>query len=281
MLAIAPERSAPWHASLADAAREAGVPCLVPDDVNDESVLARVADHGPELLLSVYYTQLFAPPLLDAVGGSSVNFHPSLLPRHRGVAPIVWAIAEGDRMTGLTAHYIDEGIDTGAVIVQRPLPIHPEDTGYRLHLKMAWLVRATAAELLRLFLAGESLPPGIAQSGTATHHSRRDPELNRLDWTSPRRRIQDIVRALAPPLPGAFTLLNGQAIVIARVELVPQTEEGRTLRPGMVELSRDGVPIVWTADGPLRLAAFADDDEIVPGQELPRRRGLLSGQVLG
>lgn len=281
MLAIAPERSAPWHASLADAAREAGVRCLVPDDVNDESVLAHVADHGPELLLSVYYTQLFAPPLLHSVDGSSVNFHPSLLPRHRGVAPIVWAIAEGDRTTGLTAHYIDEGIDTGPVILQRPLPIHPEDTGYRLHLKMAWLVRATAAELLRRFLAGESFPSGIAQSGTATYHSGRDPDLNHLDWTSPRRRIRDIVRALAPPLPGAFTLLNGEALVIARVDLVPQMEGGRTLRPGMVELSRDDVPIVYAADGPLKLAAFVDDGEIVPGQQLPRRRGLLAGQVLG
>jgi len=266
---------------LADAAREAGVACLVPDDVNDESVLARVADHRPELLLSVYYTQLFAPPLLAAVDGSSLNFHPSLLPRHRGVAPIVWAIAEGDRMTGLTAHYIDEGIDTGPVIVQRPLPIHRDDTGYRLHLKMAWLVRATAAELLRLFFAGESLPPGIAQSGTATHHSRRDPELNHLDWTAPRRRIRDIVRALAPPLPGAFTFLNGEALVIGRVEPVPEMEGGRTLRPGMVELSRDGVPLVWAGDGPLRLAAFLDDDEIVPGEQLARRRSLLAGEVLG
>jgi methionyl-tRNA formyltransferase len=197
------------------------------------------------------------------------------------MAPIVWAIAEGDQMTGLTAHYIDEGIDTGPVIVQRALPIHPEDTGYRLHLKMAWLVRATAAELLRLFLAGESFPSGIAQSGTATYHSRRDPELNRLDWASPRRRIRDIVRALAPPLPGAFTLLSGEPLVIARVDLVPEIEGGRTLRPGMVELPRDGAPIVWAADGPLTLAAVVDDGEIVPGQQLPRRRGLRSGQVLG
>ncbi|HLF67968.1 MAG TPA: formyltransferase family protein [Gaiellaceae bacterium] len=281
MLAIAPERSAPWHSSLQEAARQAGVPCLTPDDVNDEAVLARVAEHEAELLLSVYYTQVFAPRLLEAVDGPAVNLHPSLLPRHRGVAPIVWAIAEGDRVTGLTAHHIDEGIDTGPVIVQRPLPIHPEDTGYRLHLKMAGLVRATAADLLRPFLGGEGIPPGLPQTGVSTYHSRRDPQLNRLDWSSPRERIRDIVRALAPPLPGAFMLLNGEALVIARVELVPHEETRRELRPGMVELGRDGVPLVWAADGPLKLTAFVDGGEIVPGRDLSERRALLSGQVLG
>jgi methionyl-tRNA formyltransferase len=281
VLAIAPQRSASWHASLAEAARRAGVACLTPDDVNDETVLARVAEHHPELLLSVYYTQLFAPRLLDAVDGPAVNFHPSLLPRHRGVAPIVWAIADGDRVTGLTAHYIDEGVDTGAVIVQRPLPIHAEDTGYRLHLKMARLVRATASALLRAFFAGEGLGSGIPQSGVATYHSRRDPQLNHLDWTSSRHRIRNIVRALAPPLPGAFTLLNDEALVIARVEFVPDEQAGRELRPGMVELASDGVPLVWAGDGALRLAAFVDAGEIVPGHELARKRGLLAGQVLG
>ena len=91
----------------------------------------------------MYYTQLFRA-LLDAMRGRyALNFHPSLLPRHRGVAPLIWAIAEGDAKAGLTVHHIDADVDAGRIVMQRPLPIHRDDTGFSLHMKTAKLVRAT------------------------------------------------------------------------------------------------------------------------------------------
>jgi methionyl-tRNA formyltransferase len=85
-------------------------------------------------------------------------------------------------MTGVTAHHIDAGIDTGRVVAQRKLPIHPDDTGHTLHRKAARLVSATAAELLRDFLTGRGVPEGSPQSGRVTSHSTRDPQLNRIDF---------------------------------------------------------------------------------------------------
>jgi methionyl-tRNA formyltransferase len=279
VLALAPPAAADWHVSLATAAQEAGVPCLAPEDVNDPGVVGRIEAHEPDLLLSIYYTQLFGPRLLEAVRGPALNFHPSLLPRHRGVAPLVWAIAEGDAVTGLTVHHVDAGIDTGRVVLRRPIPIHPDDTGYVLHRKLALLVRAAAAELLRALFAGEEIPAGVEQTGAASYHGRRDPQLNRLDWSAGAERIRNVVRALAPPLPGAYTERDGERLVLARVE--HERGGGRALAPGMVEVRAGEAPLVWAGDGPLRLAAFVEGGEVVSGEELPRRRGLRSGEVLG
>src|SRR4051812_43702239 len=113
-----------WQPSLAAAAAERGVPTVAPADVNDPETVERVRAHGAGLLLSIYYTQIFRGPLLEAVAGPSVNFHPSLLPLHRGVAPLIWSLIEGDTKTGVTAHHIDATIDTGAILLQRSLPIH-------------------------------------------------------------------------------------------------------------------------------------------------------------
>lgn len=197
-----------WQASLARAAGERGVRCLQPDSPNTPEIIDHLRAFDADLLLSVYYTALFSSELLGAIGGPCVNLHPSLLPRHRGTAPLIWAIVEGDQRTGVTAHLLDEGIDTGHVVAQHPLPIHPQDTGYDLHRKAAHLVAAVVADLLRGFVRTGSFPEPRSQLGTPSYHGGRDPSVNQIRWTDPARRITDIVRALAPPLPGAFAIVG-------------------------------------------------------------------------
>jgi methionyl-tRNA formyltransferase len=281
ILAVAPRGGAlhSWQPSLAAAASDAGVRCLMPADVNAPDVVGEIADHRPDLLLSVYYTQIFRPNLLGAVAGPVLNFHPSLLPRHRGTAPLIWAIAEGDRVTGLTVHHVDEGIDTGDIIVQLPLPIHREDTGHSLHRKMAHLVGGTASELLRRVAAGRALPEPRAQTGSPSYHGSRDPRLNHLDFSAPRRRVRDIVRALAPPLPGAYGNLDGVPLVLARVE--PFDAAGSVARqPGMLDVPPSGLPVVWVGDGALEIVLYVHDGEVRSGGDLVANRSVSSGMIL-
>ena len=280
ILVIAPvaDSVATWHSPLETTAIAAGVECLTPKDVNASEAVARIEHHAPGLFLSVDYTQILAVGTLDALSCPALNFHPSLLPRHRGVAPLIWALVEGDTTTGLTVHHLDNGVDTGPVVSQHRLPIHPDDTGYQLHLKMARLVRSTAAEIVRVWLAGESIPPGIEQTGVASYHSSRDPQVNHVDWQLDRARLRNIVRALAPPLPGAYAFAGDHRLVIASVSLVDSGP--RPKPPGMVEL-RNGETVVWAADGPVRIDSFADDGAIVPGRELANTQLLMEGQILG
>jgi methionyl-tRNA formyltransferase len=273
-----PGTSAPWQESLAAAAASRGVRALTPDDVNAPSVEAAVREHSTRLLLSVYYTQIFRQHLIDAVvDGAAVNFHPSLLPRHRGHAPIIWSIVEGDSVTGLSLHRIDRGVDTGPLIFQRSLPIHPLDTGYTLHQKMNRLVAATAAELLRRWPRAADIPEGLPQVGRATVHRRDDPQVNHLDLTQPAERVRNVVRALAPPLPGAYVLVGGRPIVLTEVESAAPPS-GVPRPPGMVERAADGQVVIWAGDAPLRVVRFLGADGTVrSGDELDASGGVIVG----
>jgi methionyl-tRNA formyltransferase len=281
VLAIAPkpERVAAWQVSLQTAAQDAGVECLAPSDVNTPEVVERIRGHEPSLFLSIYYTQIFSTTMLRAVGCPLLNFHPSLLPRHRGTAPLIWAIVDGDSVTGVTVHHLDEGVDTGCVVLQHPLPIHPDDTGYELHLKMAKLVRSTAAGIIRGWGSGTPVPVGRLQAGEASYHSSRDPNVNHLDWSLGRRRLRDTVRALAPPLPGAYANIDDQPLVIVRLEPIDST--GRQPKPpGMLDIVAGGMPIVWASDGAMRIESFVHDGQIRPGRELVARRLISGGLIL-
>ncbi len=282
LLAIAPTGSArhTWQHSLASHAEERGVECLQPEDLNSEESVAAVRQFGGELLVSVYYTQIFHEPLLEAIGGPAINVHPSLLPRHRGFAPLIWAIAEGDRKTGLSIQLIDQGVDTGALLLQRSMPVHAEDTGYDLHLKMANLVRGSTARILRRFLEDRSLPEPRLQAGQATYHSASDPPLNHLSYDQPRARIRNIVRALAPPLPGAFSYVGPERITLARVTEVPESAIGAPRAPGMLQRTAAEELVVWAADGALRIDELVVRDQRLRGPEIPREPMLYEGVVL-
>lgn len=269
-----------WAPSLLEHAKTLGIRHIDPADVNAAATLDELVGHVPDLFLSVYYTQLLSAQTIDAFSCPIVNFHPALLPRRRGTAPLIWAIVEGDAETGLTVHHIDRGVDTGPVIAQYQMPIHPRDTGYRLHLKMARLVRAAAAELLRAWVAGASIPAGAPQTGTASQHSSRDPSVNHVDWEWDGERIRNVVRALAPPLPGAFARLeDGRDLVLVRVEPFGAGRE-RSHVPGMIELRRGDAPVVWAADGPVRIEEVLHDGRVLAGADITPALGLQEGQLL-
>jgi methionyl-tRNA formyltransferase len=280
VIAPPPSSSPEWHVSLEEHTRAREVRVLTPQEVNAPTVLDEVVAFEPDLLLSVYYTQLFDTRFLQAAPRHVLNVHPSLLPRHRGTAPIIWAIAEGDRQTGLTIHRVDAGVDTGRIVLQRFLPIHRDDTGYDLHLKMANLVRASVGDLVRRHVVGaQPLPEGLEQIGAATVHTSKDPRLNRISWEWDRERVRNVVRALAPPLPGAYALVNGEPLVIGRVEPADDVHSGSDRAPGMVDLRAGELPVVWAGDGPLRIHTFVDAGALVGGSELASRLGLRQGQV--
>lgn len=283
VLCLVPPEAGPlrsWQPSLAIAAAERGVRCIQPESPNTPETVEQIRSFGAGLLLSVYYTAIFGPDLLDAVRGPCINFHPSLLPLHRGTAPLVWAIVEGDHRTGVTAHLLDEGVDTGQVLVQRPLPIHPEDTGYDLHRKAARLVAAIAAQLLRTYVATGALPDPRAQVGRTSYHSRRDPSVNHVRWSDPSRRVVDVVRALAPPLPGAYCVVGDQRVTLAKVRATPVPAD-RRWQPGLLSLRGD-LPIVWAGDGPVQIEAVQLDARhgVVPGAALASLPGAYEGAVL-
>lgn len=280
LMVITPYDAQPdWQVDLGRAAAERGVRCASPEDINSNESIEEIRAFEPDSFISVYYNQLFATELIRALSAPAINFHPSLLPLHRGVAPIIWSVASGDRVTGLTVHLVDDGIDTGDVLYRSTLPVHSDDTGFDVHMKMANLVRGTAADLIRRLLSGCELPTPRQQHGPTSYHSLRDPRLNRLDWSQSGEQIRNIVRALAFPLPGAYAQIGSDRMLIDRVSVV-QGEAGVNKPAGLVETRGVAVPHVWTGDGRIALEKARVEGAPVDGEQLIARQILSNGDFL-
>src|SRR5262249_28524957 len=126
----------------------------------------------PDVITSVYYRRIISKEVIEKVGGKIFNVHPSLLPRHRGCSSLTWAIIEGDPVTGITFHYIDQGVDTGRILLQAVLQIEPTETQatlYKRAMKVGLEFWPAAFELVK---AGVE---GVPQQGMATFHKRETP----------------------------------------------------------------------------------------------------------
>jgi methionyl-tRNA formyltransferase len=204
-----------WFASVAEVARGAGCRAVTPADPADPALLAEIAAIRPDFIFSFYYRRMLPASVLGLARRGALNMHGSLLPKYRGRAPINWAVLHGERETGASLHYMVERPDAGALVDQQAVPIGPDDTA----IEVADRVADAAVTVLR-----RSLPRLLAGTATATaldlaHGSYfggrkpADGELS-LDW--PAVRVHDLVRAVAPPFPGAFLRLGNAILRIHR-----------------------------------------------------------------
>jgi methionyl-tRNA formyltransferase len=219
-----------WFASVAETASDYGLDIEASADANSSALARRVSELQPDFVFSFYYRSILGPPLLRAARRGALNMHGSLLPRYRGRAPVNWAILRGERECGATLHYMVERVDAGDIVDSQAVPILIDDDAREVYAKVTL---AAEAVLVR------SLPPLIA--GTAPrrpqpilpgeYFGRRRPEDGRIDWSRPALEIHNLVRAVAPPFPGAFGAVGGERWEIHRTRLSPDTAapRGRSL----------------------------------------------------
>jgi methionyl-tRNA formyltransferase len=218
-----------------------GVPVLRTDDANSPEVVSSVRALNPDLIVVVGWNRLLRPPLLEAATGGCVGFHASLLPRHRGHAPVNWAILRGETQTGNTMMYLDPGADTGDIVDQLPIDIGADDTCASVYDK----VGAAGAQLLIRHLP--ALLDGTAPRREQRREDgdllpRRTPEMGVIDWTRSASEIYDWIRALTAPYPGAFTSLAGNRMMVWSARRGDATQA--TAAPGEVlAVERDGVRV--------------------------------------
>jgi methionyl-tRNA formyltransferase len=193
-------------------ARERGLPVLQPEKVRDGRLAAELAALRPDVLCVAAYGRILGKDLLELAPYGAVNVHGSLLPRHRGAAPIQWAIASGERETGVTIMQMDEGLDTGDVLLQRALPIAPEDTAETLAPRLAALGGEALVAALALLAKGAAVPvkQDPARATLARILTKED---GRIDWARPAQEIAGRLRGFSP-WPGAWTTLDGKMVKV-------------------------------------------------------------------
>ncbi len=224
-----------WFDSVANLARAHGIPAITPDDPNTPELMDRLRGLNPDFLFSFYYRRMLSPELLALAPRGAYNMHGSLLPKYRGRVPINWAILKGERETGATLHEMVAKPDAGRIVDQEAVAIGPDDLAIDVFHKVTAAAATILSRSLPGLIAGTAVlkPQNLA---AGSYFGGRKPEDGRIDWSQGAQAIHDLVRAVAPPYPGAFTTAGGARLRILRTRLEP----GRAVRPGGPGLYCDG-----------------------------------------
>ncbi len=224
-------------------AMEHGIPVYQPRRIRDPEALEDLERIEPEVTVVMAYGQILPMEVIDAASVACINLHASLLPAHRGAAPIQAAIREGDSETGITVIYIDEGLDSGDIICARALQIRPQETGRSLHDRLADLAPNVLEEALAA-LSKESAPRLPQDPSAATHA----PKLKRADghirWDQDAGALERLIRAY-DPWPGTFTRWEAGGSGGLQIKIFPPArivEAPGPSRPGTVlEAGPEGI----------------------------------------
>ena len=184
------------------------LPVLQPLKARDPGFLEQLRDLQPELIIVAAYGQILPQAILDLPRHGCLNVHTSLLPKHRGAAPIQWAIAHGDAETGVTIMRMDAGLDTGDIVSVEATPILPSDDSQMLHDRLAHLGAALLTRTIPDFVAGKITPRKQPADG-ASYARKIEKEDGHLDWSQPAHVLWNRLRAFTP-WPGAFTFLPAE-----------------------------------------------------------------------
>lgn len=189
--------------SVAEQAERNCIPVLMPEAQELHDVLPLIQSLEPDFLFSFYYRNLLPEPILQVPRRGALNVHGSLLPKYRGRAPVNWAVLHGEHETGVSLHYMVARADAGDLVAQRSVPILPNDTAGQVMEKVTWAAEQLLLEELPDLLLGRAarIPLNLSEG---EYFGRRSPEDGRIDWTQTAQRIHNLVRAVAPPYPGAF-----------------------------------------------------------------------------
>jgi len=253
------------------------LPVLQPVRLKDPEFVATLKDLAPELMVVTAYGRILTHEMLAIPSVGFLNVHASLLPRHRGAAPINWALIRGDEETGVTIMWVTYEVDTGPILLQKPVPIRPSDNAGTLSAKLAEEGGALLVESLNKLRRGEGVK--ITQPDTGiTYAPPISPEMRLIHWEKPAPEVAGWIRGLDPK-PGAYTVWQGKRLRLfgARVEKTT----GRVSAPGTALGLTHGRLEVACGQGTLSLEELQQAghkrlgaDEFLRGQD-------LLGQVLG
>jgi methionyl-tRNA formyltransferase len=209
-----------WFDSVATFATTRGIETVTPADPNTHEMIARLRATAPDFLFSFYYRMMLKPELLAIAPRGAFNLHGSLLPKYRGRAPINWAIIKGETETGATLHEMVEKPDAGRIVDQQAVSIGADDTAKDVFDRVTGAARAVMRRSLPRLIDG-SAALTAQDLAAGSYFGGRKPADGRIDWAASAQSIHNLVRAVAPPWPGAFASINGENVKITRTRLAP------------------------------------------------------------
>jgi methionyl-tRNA formyltransferase len=266
-----------------------GLLVFQPEKLNTAGFRATLEGLAPDLIITAAYGRIFRPRALAIPRLGCVNLHASLLPRYRGVAPVNWAIINGETEAGVTTFFMDEGVDTGDIILARSTPIWPDETAGELLERLAQLGAGTVVETCDLIAAGKA--PRLKQDGSiASYAPKMAKQDGRIAWAREARAVHAHVRGVSP-WPGAFCLFRDQPLKVLRSGLASEAAVSSAAGdgppgagpPGTVAGldSKDGI-LVSCGSGAVYLKTVqAQGKKPTGGADFARGYRIKAGDILG
>ncbi len=242
-----------WFESVQKLAELHGIPTITPENPNLPEVVEQIRALQPDFFFSFYYREMLKAPLLAIPKRGALNMHGSLLPKYRGRVPVNWAIIRGEKETGATLHYMTEKPDNGDIVVQQAVPILPNDSALEVFQKVTVAAEMALHGVLPALLAGtaQAMKQDLSQGA---YFGGRKAEDGIIDWSKSAQEIHDLVRAVAPPYPGAMTQLLGKPMRILQTLVSTQASEGQ---PAF--FVKDSSAFANCGNGVLRVVSFELD----------------------
>ncbi|MBE1489990.1 methionyl-tRNA formyltransferase [Plantactinospora soyae] len=234
-----------WDDSVADLAEKHDVPVLIRKRPGDAELMERLRQAEPDVIVATNWRTWIPPEIFNLPPRGTLNVHDSLLPAYAGFSPLIWALLNGEREVGVTAHLMDDTLDAGDIVLQRAVPVGPTDTATDLFHRTLELFGPITVDGLALIASGRTDWPKQDRAKASFFHKRSVEDI-RIDWTRPVDEIERLVRAQSDPYPNAFTHHDGRRLRILAAR-VSQNRYGGT--PGRIFYREgDGVVIVAGPD---------------------------------
>ena len=250
-----------------EVALQHGIPVFQPKKIRDAESIEKLREYPADVMVVVAFGQIVPKEILEMTPYGCINVHASLLPKYRGAAPIQWSLIDGESVTGVTTMQMDEGLDTGDMLLKTEIPISPKETGGSLHDKLAEAGAKLCVETLKAL--EEKTVTGEKQGETPTAYARMlDKKLGNIDWSKGAAEIERLIRGLNP-WPSAYTMWEGKVMKIWEAEIFEGQKENE---PGtVVKVEKDGF-FVQTGNGLLKITQLQ-----IPGKKRMEADAFLRG----
>ncbi|HET7586767.1 MAG TPA: formyltransferase [Gammaproteobacteria bacterium] len=204
-----------WFGSVASLAALHHIPVVAPEVGELPALAEQMKALAPDFVFSFYYRYMLPAAIVDVASRGALNMHGSLLPKYRGRAPVNWAVLHGETETGASLHYMATKPDAGDLVAQQAVPILPNDTAKEVFDKVTCAAEVCLNDALPGLLDGSASRVPL-DLGRGSYCGRRRPEDGRIDWQRSAGEIHNLIRAVAPPYPGAFTTFHGETLKVLR-----------------------------------------------------------------
>lgn len=243
-----------------------GLPLAQPEKIRDENFIKMLKELNPEFCIVVAYGKILPKEILQIPEHGCINLHASLLPKYRGAAPIQWALIKGEKVTGVTTMVIDEGLDTGPLLLQKEVSIEDEDNAYTLAQKLSTIGAELVIETIERMRKGEIEPK--PQEGEPSYAPQLKKEDGKINWNASAIEIVNLIRG-AYPWPCAYSFLKGERVKIIKAEALSGSE-----LPGLIVKAKNEL-IAGTKEGLLKIVLIQPE-----GKKIMTAKEFISGRKI-